>query len=676
LAKVLAKVLRFDIKMRCCEVVPLEGVAPGLRPFGLDENCVEMMPMPKAETIFRTLWMIALAALLANLALLIFRPALRPAIGGETVAKVCWHAALGLLLFNVCLYFGKVVWATYQPARVPSVIKPFQVSGGTEDAAKRGATLAHLLSGRLAEIGKEIRASEQSLEEAQSIKPQVVAFEGREASIRPIDLPTDVFRPLDLTMSVANVEVGKLVGWVHGWLAEDNSLSLSVVYTGDKAVATGRLKGRSDEMIWVEGPGNDDLQLISDLAYAIAQKPYAVRYPELEYLKPRDFGALLGSLHRVANLSRKAPRIGVTAEEYGDEYKVLEPLLRLHLPKWRPLLRLVADLGERSDRTEEALALYKQLLALYDLPTETEDRNATTKKIDTLNSKLLAASATPIAAATSGTEPTTKKIRATLHIPADRPPHFRRPLIAITGAAPAPGILPLGVQSKILKTPKAEKGQPDQFLIDHVGRLVASIQMVLPEVDFVFVQMDSRDGAMSLREISTALTVMLKSDPLPDIILHPYGGGTGNDPLPQNLIENVLAQDILLVLPAGNNSESARSPLPAFLEGSALGPGRPLRKQIAVAAAADFDGKPAAFTQRDAEVLWAPGVEIDHQSGTSFSAALTAGAAAWIKATHPDIKPANIVAVLQETSRAGADPVVKIIDVQAALEKLAAANHP
>lgn len=633
------------------------------------------MSVPKAETIFRTLWMIALAAVLVNVALIIFRPALRPAIGWETVAKVCWHAALGLLLFNVCLYFGKIVWAAYEPARIPSVIKPFQVSGGTEDAAKRGATLAHLLSGRLAEIGKQIRASEQSLEEAQTTKPQVVASEGREASIRPIDLPTDVFRPLDLTMSVANVEVGKLVGWVYGWLAEDNALSLSVVYTGDKAVATGRLKGRSDEMIWVEGPGNDDLQLISDLAYAIAQKPYAVRYPELEYLQPRDFGALLGSLHRVANLSRKAPRIGVTADEYGAEYKVLEPLLRLHLPKWRPLLRLVADLAERSDQTDEALALYKQLLALYDLPAEVEDRDATTKKIDTLNSKLLAASATPIAVSTTGTEPTTKKIRATLHVPTDRPPQLRRPLIGIAGAGPAQGILPAGVQSKILKTPKAEQGQPDQFLIEHVGRLVSNIRMVLPEVDFVFVQMDSRGGAMSVSELNAALSVMLKSDPVPDIILHPYGMLRA-DPLPRIVIESVLAQDILLVLAAGNNSESATNPVPPFPEGSRLGPGQPLRKQIAVAAAADFDGKPAQFTQRDADVLWAPGVEIDGQSGTSFSAALTAGAAAWIKATHPDIKPANIVAALQETSRAGADPAVKIIDVQAALEKLAAVNHP
>jgi hypothetical protein len=634
------------------------------------------MSLPKAETLFRAFWIIAVIALLANVVLAFFRPALRPAVGWETIAKICWHAALGLLLFNVCLYFGKVVLASYQPARMPRVIKPFQVSGGSEDAARRGATLAALLSGRLAEIGKQIRASEQSLEEAQTAKPQVVASEGREASIRPIDLPTDVFRPLDLTMSVANVELGKLVGWVYGWLAEDNALSLSVVYTGDKAVATGHLTGQSDEMIWVEGPGNDDLQLISDLAYAIAQKPYAVRYPELEYLKPRDFGALLGSLHRVANLSRKAPRIGVTADEYGAEYKVLEPLLRLHLPKWRPLLRLVADLAERSDQTDEAIALYKQLLALYDLPAEAEDRDATTKKIDTLHSKLLAASAPPIAVSNTGTEPTAKKVRAALHIPPAPPPHLGRPLIGIAGAAPAPGILPDGAQSKLLKTPKAEKGQPDQFLIEHVGRLVSSIQMVFPEVDFVFVQMDSRDGAMSLREISEALAVMLKSDPVPDIILHPYSGGTGNDPLPQILIENILARDILLVLAAGNNSESAKSPLPPFPKGSPLGPGQPLRKQIAVAAAASFDGKPAPFTQRDVEVLWAPGLEIDGQSGTSFSAALTAGAVAWIKAIHPDVKPADIVAALQETSNANADPAIKIIDVQAALEKLAPVKNP
>lgn len=575
--------------------------------------------------------------------------------------RALWHLAIVLALASVCLYVGRAIVASYRKHDIPEIIRPLEVSGISDDAAKRGIILAYLLSGRLGEISKQMSSAEISWREAQNVTPGRVAIEGREEVIKPFQLSSNVFRPLDLNMSVANVEVGKLISWIHGWLAEDRALSLSVAYTGEKAVVSGDLK--NGDSLWIETTGKNDVQMISDVAYAIAQKPYSINYPQVKYLEPHAFGELLGSLNRIALLSRKAPHTGVAPAEYQAEYDRLEPLMRQHLSKWPTLVDVVAGLAERSEKLDEALKLYKQELSLLDVKQDASTVRELQKKISAVTARIAAAKAPEVSVA--DLTDATQKVRTFMNVPPAPVAGAKRIRIGILGPAPAAGVLPESVRVDVVNKDIVAEEESDRFLADYVGHLVQSVRMVLPDVEFVFSQMKSEHGSMSDAAIVQSLGALLDVDKQVDIILHPYGA-PARDPIPPAVLRTVAQRKILFVFAAGNERGRGSQ---IFPNDSPFRPGGELRKYVAVAAAVDLTGKPAGFTLQDAEVLWAPGTGVTKWQGTSLAAGLTAGAAAFLKAQRPELEPVEIVRILQETSAAKTDPKVKIIDVTAALAK-------
>lgn len=571
------------------------------------------------------------------------------------------------------LYVGRAIYNSYLTSEIPGIIRPMDVSGASDDATKRGLILAQLLSGRLGEISKQMRAAEVSWKEAQSVAPNRVAVPGREGAVTPIELSSNVFRPLDLTMNVANVEVGKLISWLHSWLSEDRALSLSVVYIGDKAIITGELKNSDHDTLWIESTGKNDIEMISDVAYAIAKKPYSRNYPEVADLDPHVFGELLGSLNRIASLSRKAPVVGVAPPEYQAEYDKLEPLMRQHLPKWRTLVELVASLAERSEKLDEAIQLYRQELALLDAEKEESSIKEIEKRIAMVTARIAAAKP-PVTSVAEQTD-AASKVRTFMNVPLPMAPDHKRPRIGILGPPPAPDVLPKEVPVTVINDAVVAEQESDHFLVDHMGHVAQSVRMVCPDVEFVFSQLKSENGSMSVSAILQAANAMFQTGQRIDILLYPYKPPT-IDAMAPILTNGVALDKTLVVFAAGNEGSKKDDAVQVFPKNSPFYPGGKWRKYVAVAAAVDLKGNPAKFTQQDPEVVWAPGTDVSNWAGTSLAAALTAGAAAYLRAFQPTLPPDRIVEILQKTSTTKPGSQVKVIDVAAALANANAPTAP
>jgi subtilisin family serine protease len=115
-------------------------------------------------------------------------------------------------------------------------------------------------------------------------------------------------------------------------------------------------------------------------------------------------------------------------------------------------------------------------------------------------------------------------------------------------------------------------------------------------------------------------------------------------------LEKVIASDVIVVLAAGND---ARSPAPPA--------DRALAKQLLVVAATDTNGRPAEFSSRGPDVVWAPGVHfpvsVDDEhweffSGTTFSTAAIAALAAQVVAATGESGP-KVVAAIQKAAKDG-----------------------
>jgi hypothetical protein len=253
-----------------------------------------------------------------------------------------------------------------------------------------------------------------------------------------------------------------------------------------------------------------------------------------------------------------------------------------------------------------------------------------------------------------------------MNVPSQPVAGAKRIRIGVIGPPPAKGVLPDGVPVTVVNGDIVTGETPDPDLADYVGHLAQSVCMVLSDVEFVCSQVKWERGSMTDTAMLQSLTALLESDKPVDIILHPYGAPM-RERLPAVFLKRISQTKILVVLAAGNDRTQGTG---IFSNESPLRPGGEWRKHLAVAAAVDFKGKPAAFTQFDAEVLWALGAGPPLEwVGTSLSAALTTGAAAWLKAERPDLDPVQIVRILQETSVPKSDKNVKVINVTAALAK-------
>ncbi|MDF3299807.1 type VII secretion-associated serine protease mycosin [Streptomyces tropicalis] len=187
----------------------------------------------------------------------------------------------------------------------------------------------------------------------------------------------------------------------------------------------------------------------------------------------------------------------------------------------------------------------------------------------------------------------------------------------------------------------------------------AGVMGVAPEARILPVRVILEDGdpararARTSRGDALAAGIRWAADHGADVINLSLGDDSASahpEPAEDEAVQYALKKGAVVVASAGNGGEKGD-----HISYPAAYPG------VVVAAAVDRYGTRASFsTRRWYTTLGAPGVDIviadpDHKYyegwGTSAASAFVSGAAALIKAAHPDLTPAQIKKLLEDTAR-------------------------
>jgi hypothetical protein len=227
------------------------------------------------------------------------------------------------------------------------------------------------------------------------------------------------------------------------------------------------------------------------------------------------------------------------------------------------------------------------------------------------------------------------------------------------------GPAPLELKDANLEVLGGPTTDADPSLRLHQASVHLVTRMLAPNAKFVYAPFGISGTAVSNDALISALNQLINRKP--QIILLGWGGSQPVSAI--DLLIKQSANEILFVLPAGN------IPGPSNY--------RNVADVALVVAAVTSDGAPAAFSSTSDNAIWAPGTDIPlivsaaHSSqtisGTSFSAAVGAGAAAVLVRYFPAAMPAQIREALLVTSRpAQGHSEPGIINVSAAREWLRA----
>lgn len=573
----------------------------------------------------------------------------------DLAIKVAVYLAAGCLLVAANLWFVRNLRSAFLDDLPADRIADFNILGKEDADGKLARAFPHMLATHLARIRREmedalnaLRVDEEVVARMPSPLGEVRTVEDAQSQSRPIRLSEEsleVFQPPDVTLKVGGVEVGGIVSWAHRLVVSDRLLQLSLAYDGTKVAAHG---GDGRQLNIYVGP-QDFPESVSDdriarlIAYAIMQEKYRKSFAIFGAFDLEGFEKLLDTVGRVAALNR---RVTAGRTPKPEEYKELVPSLDdlvATVSTWQPLIHLAAGVAENAGELVKALVLYQQELAL--LPAKDPRRERVQARISRIDTRLLAArSREPgIASGTDARERNITGIRKMLGVVSlDMP---RPPTVAIVGGVPDPAVMAGTTYEVVTSADATPAAASSDIPPSYVHSVVDSVRLVAPSAAFLF----RAGGVAKTSDLIRAIDDLTVRKP--DVLLVTLGPLGG--PAFERVFEAVADAGVLAVVAAGNEPNRP----PEFA-------GSEARRGMLVVAGIDREGRPARFTSRDAEVVWAPGQDIpvlvDEQksvsrSGTTYSAALAAGIAARVRAVRPDLAPAEVVAALRAGSVPAAD---------------------
>ena len=550
---------------------------------------------------------------------------------------------LGLLLVvNSYLVYG--AYNLFLSRSRPSIIAPFQIireMKTEQEDDKLGDKLAMLLQARFARIRQQLNASAESLDAPQptvvtGLRPQVVS------NIRQVSLPGEVFKPLEVSLTVGGVEVGGVLSRLHSWLVNDRVMQVSAFYGAKKTIVAGELGRDTGDSFWVESQPSHD-EIVADAAYAIAQLQAAKNVPELGALALQDFRQLLESLDRVAVLNRQVSIGQQPRDEFAQLLPTLERL-REKVPRWAPVLRLTAQVAANAKQSEKAIAYYK---ALLEQGVAAHERQALEKRISELTSELVAAAPADPKGVSTGSprvalSKSTEQILKLLNVPeTDASASVR---IAVVGGVPPEWMLQADSRIEVLGA-AAVSPHVDSHMEEYAGSIAQVIRFVAPRSTLVFHR--SVGSLHSVSQLIPFLQEFLAAKV--QVMVIPYGPFEPAAAF-EAAFRQVADENVVIVIPIGN-MDGGEEDYPFR--------NRPILDRVMLAAATDLSGEKAAFSLGDKKCYWAPGSNLlvetkpGHAtafSGTGFSAALATGVVARFRGARMDLKVPQVLEALRETS--------------------------
>lgn len=310
--------------------------------------------------------------------------------------RVLSYLLIGIILLIVnAWFFQSLRQAFFEPALV---IAPFEVSG-TSDMLER--SLAQMLQAKIGQLQRQLEASQRAIVTDPKVGPDAEAAaraDDPRASVlllSPVEMPTAVFEPVNIEVKVGGVEVGGLLPWLQRAIIKPRILTFTVFVQGDTAVVTGDLRAFGYFKVpdlWIETPSSPD-QIATLTAYALIQRKMSEDgLGQVNALTPTEFGDLLSSLFKLAELNRQVASGRSAADGFGELLKKLEGLTE-KAPDWYELIYLTASVADQSGERDRGLHQYERLGKLEadgkaaDISQEVRSRVA--KKLEDLSPQIL-----------------------------------------------------------------------------------------------------------------------------------------------------------------------------------------------------------------------------------------------------------------------------------------------
>jgi hypothetical protein len=589
--------------------------------------------------------------------------------------------AIGLAILSAALWYGLAIWDVFFRENVAALGEIKVLGRSADDSKAIEAGLPRLLVAELRRQREELNRAILELTDVQK-RSQTVAQPQVEGAFKN-EIVRVIEKPVYPDLKIGDVDVAALVRFVGDQRTSGDVLSLSISFVPsskkdapfERVLAYGHQTGANGFSFVATVPQ----PTIDDTASAIASAILAVNIRRLdkgfEALNGEEFGRLLSILKRYAEIVRRQPLVsGPLSDDYKGLSSDLQPLAKKY-NRWEGLQRLALKIAEESNDTEGRLEYARAVQAiLLSRPTQgtsAEASAALLSEIDRLQTQISLLSTSQ----TSGAAPAEERIcgpqRSKRLVDAYQPVLQRIGLgksraakgvkIAVVG-----GIPPKSILDQIDHKLTADAVRPDPMLDFYVAGLVTIICQIAEDTTFLFSPLaDGMAGGATESKLITHLNELATLEP--DIILFTFGNYANNDaPIYRAIFERLAENKALIVTAAGNKGPTEEA---AYRTANARG----LR-----VAAVGANGKPTSFSQRDDNVVWAPGESIpiprdgvlQNSAGTSWASAVAAAAAAILIAGYPKVSRAEIRKAMIESSRRVNGGDVPVIDVEAALKVL------
>lgn len=285
----------------------------------------------------------------------------------DILIRVFTFSAVGLVLLVANLWFARVAYRQFISTEY--VISPFNVID-PKDAIADGAGLAmaQIMAAQLTNIQAQLAAAR----EAPAAAPADTS--GAENRLlgatslfitRPVDIPTDLFEPIEIQASVGGVEVGGIFSYLQRRLAAERAIRFTTHFRSGKAIVSANFGAFAPNYgaVWIETP-EDPGEIATFAAYALLHARLSKnRDSRMRQLDLADFRGLIESVVGIDTANRKALQGTVVEGELTTHLQSLEKQLQV-TPNWPEIIYLVARTAESIGNAGKAIVHFRRLTEL------------------------------------------------------------------------------------------------------------------------------------------------------------------------------------------------------------------------------------------------------------------------------------------------------------------------
>lgn len=286
----------------------------------------------------------------------------------DVLLRVLVFLALGAAIVTVNIWFARAAY--HQFVSPEYVIVPFTVidPAGKTSGEGAGEALAQMMAVRLANIQSQLSATRRDAraDSGPSVPESQLAATALFVS-RPVDVPTNLFAPIDIQATVGGVELGGLFSFFHRRIGEQRAIRFTTYEHSEKSILAADLGqfAPSSPLIWIESERHPD-EIATNAAFALIYAKLSEEQPSrMQDLSLEDFRSLLEIVIEVDRVNQRALRGYVVTDELTPLLTSVENLLE-EVPPWPELIYLAGSTAEGAGNRTKAILHYGRLARLTD----------------------------------------------------------------------------------------------------------------------------------------------------------------------------------------------------------------------------------------------------------------------------------------------------------------------